>query len=100
MRISRLAAQALQKRRAAAAAISTSAARGEEYAPLDPAGFSIVTYGATRDHGPGNYSASDRRSQNDSHSEEIVFGRWPWRVLNRHVSGTSLLTTGALLKAL
>jgi hypothetical protein len=97
LRISRLAAQALQKRRAATAAISTSAARGGEYAPLGPAGFPIVTYGATRDHGCGNYAASEQRSQNDSHSEEIVFGRWPWRALNRHVSGRSLFTAGALL---
>jgi hypothetical protein len=82
-RISRLAAQALQKRRAAAAAITTSAARDEEYAPLVPASFPVVTYGATRDQGSGNNADSERRSQTDLHSEEIAFGRWPWRALNR-----------------
>ena len=93
-RISRLAAQALQKRRAAAAAaITPSAARGDEHAPLRPAGFPVVTYGATRDRGPGNDADSERRSQIDLRGEEIAFGRWPWRALNRHVSGRSLLPT-------
>ncbi|KAH9046462.1 hypothetical protein EDB84DRAFT_667791 [Lactarius hengduanensis] len=84
-RISRLAAQALQKRRAAAAAITTSVARDEEYAPLRSAGFPVVTYGATEDQGPGSHDADgEQRSQVDLHSEEIAFGRWPWRGLNRH----------------
>ena len=90
-RISRLAAQALQKRRAAAAAITTSAPRDEEYAPLVPAGFPVVTYGETRDQSSGNLADSERRWQADLHSEEIEFGRWPWRALNRHVSSRSLL---------
>ncbi|KAI9460198.1 hypothetical protein BJY52DRAFT_1108524, partial [Lactarius psammicola] len=83
-RISRLAAQALQKRRAAAATITTSATRDEEYAPLRPAGFPVVTYGATGDQDSGNDGDGERRSQNDLHGEEIAFGRWPWRAFNRH----------------
>lgn len=84
-RISRLASQALQKRRVAAAATTRSAARGEEYTPLSPAGFPVVTYGATRDRGCGGDDAdSEQRSQINPHSEEIAFGRWPWRALNRH----------------
>ena len=97
-RISRLASQALQKRRVAAAAATRSAARGGEYTPLDPAGFPIVTYGATRDHSYRNDVDSERRSQIDAHSEEIAFGRWPWRALNRHVSGTLPLTTTTFLQ--
>jgi hypothetical protein len=90
-RISRLASQALQKRRMAAAAITRSATRGEEYSPLGPAGFPVVTYGATRDRACGVVNAdSERRSQIVPHSEEVVFGRWPWRALNRQVSGDRL----------
>jgi len=83
-RVSRLAAQALQKRRAAAAAITTSAERNEEFAPLGPAGFPVVTYGATRNQDSRNDADGERRSQIDPHTEEIAFGRWPWRALNRH----------------
>ena len=89
-RISRLASQALQKRRVAAAATTRSPARGGEYTPLDPAGFPIITYGATRGRDHGGDVDSERRSQIDPHSEEIAFGRWPWRALNRHVSGHRL----------
>ena len=93
-RISRLAAQALQKRRAVAAAITTPAARSGEYAPLSPAGFPVVTYGATRDHGCGNDDPdSEWSSPIDPPSEVIPFGRWPWRALDRHVSGSLLLKT-------
>jgi len=84
-RISRLAAQALQKRRAAAvAAITTPAARDDEYAPLSPAGFPVVTYGATREQGSENDADGELRSQIDLPREVIAFGRWPWRALNRH----------------
>ena len=76
-RISRLASQALQKRRVAVAATTRSTARGEEYTPLGPAGFPVVTYGATRDLACGGDADSERHSQIDPHSEEIAFGDGP-----------------------
>jgi len=100
-RVSRLATQALQKRRGAAAiAPSPTAssrrhlrARDQEYSPLFRAGL------------PATYGAAQRRSGNDDDAvdtvtdgadrrrpriipsrgeDELAFGRWPWRALNRH----------------
>jgi hypothetical protein len=98
-RVSRLAAQALQKRRIAATtaamASSTAAsrrfrARDHEYTPFLRAGVP-VTYGAAR-HGDSRPDDTDSEEENrfypdHLHSEDaIVFGRWPWRALNRQVS--------------
>jgi len=105
-RVSRLAAQALQKRRmtaaAAAAAVATSTAsrrfrataNDHEYTPFLRAGVP-VTYGATRgDSGADDADTDDEnRSQIDElHGEDAVaFGRWPWRALNRQVSSRCIL---------
>ena len=97
-RVSRLATQALQRRRAVAAArasslVSRLRARDCEHAPLIGAAVP-VTYGAAR-HG---VSVSNRRAngvRNQSHGEgDTAFGEWPWRALNRHVSDCCFLHRG------
>ena len=84
-RVSRLAAQALQKRRMAATMASSATSRrlrttDEEHTPFLRTRVP-VTYGAAP-------RGDDRRSQiDDLHGEDAVtFGRWPWRVVNRQVS--------------
>jgi hypothetical protein len=85
-RVSRLAAQALQKRRMAATVTSSANSRrlrtrtDQEYTPFLRTGVP-VTYGSAP-HG------DDRRPQiGDMHGEDAVtFGRWPWRLVNRQVS--------------
>ena len=95
-RVSRLAAQALQKRRrtaaAAAAAVTSSPASrrlratNHEYTPFLRAGVP-VTYGAAQ-----RGDSEDRSQVGGWHGEDAVaFGRWPWRALNRQVSSGSLL---------
>ncbi len=98
-RVSRLAAQALQKRRIAAAtaamASSTAASRrfrvrDREYTPFLHAGVS-VTYG-TGQHGDSEADDADSEDENRSQFDDLhgadasIFGRWPWRALNRLVS--------------
>jgi hypothetical protein len=85
-RVSRLAAKTLQKRRAAAAVASVSRlrARDDEYAPLFRPTSVPVTYGATRYGHSVNHHAN--RDNDEPHAEDdIVYGRWPWRALNRRV---------------
>lgn len=95
-RVSRLAAQALQKRRrtaaAAAAAVTSSPASrrlratNHEHTPFLRAGVP-VTYGAVQ-----RGDSEDRSQVGGWHGEDAVgFGRWPWRALNRQVSSGSLL---------
>jgi len=104
-RVSRLATQALQKRRVAAVIASSPIAssrrlraRDQEYTPLFRAARLSATYGAAQRRSGNNNNAvdtvtdgADRRRPRimQSHSEdELAFGRWPWRALNRHVSKT------------
>jgi hypothetical protein len=91
-RVSRLATQALQRRRAVAgtrtsSAVSRLLARDCEYAPLIDAGVGVpVTYGAAR-YGisASNHWANGVRDQSQE-EDDSAFGEWPWRALNRHVS--------------
>jgi hypothetical protein len=104
-RVARLAAQALQKRRIAAAtaaamASSTAAtasrrfrARHHEYTPFLRAGGVPVTYGATQRGYSGVADDADSEDENASQLGDLYgeggiasFGRWPWRALNRQVS--------------
>ncbi len=92
-RVSRLAAQALQKRLASSTAASPRfRARDHEYTPFLRAGVP-VTYGAAR-HGDSGTDDADSEEENCLHPDHlhgedaIAFGRWPWRVLNRQVSST------------
>lgn len=102
-RVSRLAAQALQKRRiaaATAAAMGSSAAatasrrfraRHHEYTPFLRAGVP-VTYGTAQRGYSGVADDADSEDENPSQFGDlyggggIAFGRWPWRALNRQVS--------------
>ena len=82
-RVSRLATQALQRRRAVAA-MSRLRARDCEYAPLVGAGVP-VTYGAAR-YGVAVNGHRANGVRDQSHGEDdSAFGEWPWRALNRHV---------------
>jgi hypothetical protein len=96
-RVSRLAAQARQKRRAAGAAPKASRMRVNdlEYTPLFRA-VVPVAYGATQGGRSGRNGAdpsSEDRSRIDGlrGEDEVAFGRWPWRALNRHVSGSRFM---------
>jgi hypothetical protein len=85
-RVSRLAAQALQKRRMTAAVASPTAsrrlrARDYEYTPFLRAGVP-VTYGAA----PRGDDRRSRIGELRGGEDALTFGRWPWRVLNRQVS--------------
>lgn len=88
-RISRLAAQALQKRRMATASRSLRA-RDNEYTPF----LRAAPYGTARHGYSGVVDDADSEDEhtsqlNDLHGEDgITLGRWPWRALNRQVSST------------
>jgi hypothetical protein len=101
-RVSRLASQALQKRRLAAVASSTITAsrrfrtrshHGPEYTPFLRAGVP-VSYGTAQRGYSGVAGDVDSEDENvsqlddsDLHGEDgIPFRRWPWRALNRQVS--------------
>ena len=94
-RVSRLATQALQRRRAVAGARPSSAvsrllARDCEYAPLIAAGVP-ATYGAAR-YGVSVSNGRANGVRDQSHDgDDSAFGEWPWRALNRHVSDCSSL---------
>ena len=95
-RVSRLASQALQKRRIAAVASSTTTASRRfrardyhEYSPFLRAGVP-VTYGAAQ-HGYSRVADDDVDSEDENGSRHngengIPFRTWPWRALNRQVS--------------
>ena len=85
-RVSRLATQALQRRRAVAA-VARLRARDCEYAPLVGAGVP-VTYGAATRYGVSvnHHRANGVRDQSRGEDDSAAFGEWPWRALNRHVS--------------
>lgn len=99
-RVSRLATHVPQKRRTAAVTSSAASrvrARDREYTPLFHAGMPAA-YGAARqgDSGSGSINISnEERSQIDAlhREDDVLFGRWPWRVLNHHVSDCCLLHT-------
>jgi len=90
-RVSRLAAQARDKRRAAGAAApkaSRMRVNDFEYTPLFRA-VVPAAYGATQGGRSGRIDAdpgSEVRSRIDGlrGEDDVAFGRWPWRALNRH----------------
>ena len=101
-RVSRLATQALQRRRAVIAAARTSSSSSAvprlrardcgEYAPLIGAG-GPVTYGAARCgiSVTGNRHRANGVRDQSRGEDDCAFGEWPWRALNRHVSDLLLL---------
>ena len=100
-RVSRLATQALQRRRAVVAAARTSSSSAVsrlrprdcgEYAPLIGTGGGPVTYGAARCGLSVNnrHRANGVRDQSRG-EDDCSFGEWPWRALNRHVSDCCFL---------
>jgi hypothetical protein len=104
-RVSRLATQALQRRRAAVVATARTSSSSAvsrlrardcgEYAPLIGAG-GPVTYGAARcglSVSSNRHRANGVRDQSRG-EDDCAFGEWPWRVLNRHVSDLLLLVQG------
>jgi len=96
-RVSRLATQALQRRRAVAA-MARLRARDCEYAPLIGAGVP-VTYGAAARYGVSvnHHRANGVRDQSHGEDDSAAFGEWPWRALNRHVSDCCFSHRGSSL---
>jgi len=87
-RVSRLAAKTLQKRRAAAAIASSTVPRlrprdDDEFVPLFRAARVPVTYGAVR-YGHSMNDRADGGCDEPHGEDDIEFGKWPWRALNRH----------------
>lgn len=107
-RVSRLATQALQRRRAVIAAARTSSSSSAvprlrardcgEYAPLIGAG-GPVTYGAARCgiSVTGNRHRANGVRDQLRGEDDCAFGEWPWRALNRHVSDLLLLVQGFIM---
>jgi len=101
-RVSRLAAQALQKRRAAAAAatatsstVSGLGARAHEHTPLFGAGVPVA-YGAAQ-CGDSASDHTDADSDGWHGEDELAFGKWPWRALNRRVSDSCFMHSDSWL---
>ena len=97
-RVSRLAAQALQKRQIAAAMVSSATtasrrfrARDHEYTPILRARVPVA-YGSAQHRYSRVADDTDSEDENPSQLDDlhgeggITSGRWPWRALNRQVS--------------
>ncbi|KAI9512307.1 hypothetical protein F5148DRAFT_973776 [Russula earlei] len=85
-RVSHFATHALQRRRPAPGAPAPPTqrlrARVHEYTPLFRAG-APVAYGAAVHRDSGGDDEGRSRVVGSHDEDEVVFGRWPWRALNR-----------------